>query len=200
MIERAVRDEQGTGRLAGAIRAFAEENDCDPSEDQVRGAVAFVREYVEHVPCYLEQALGAAERAGVKHELMEMVRGLEAYWFEENHARPHRAGLMGRMDDAYASLSLLQAYSNVCRTLGGHPLLAHDLTQANLVVRQLIGEPGASHLDHRVGMTISQAMMLSVVGQIAASGFHFGHGPDPIWGDASVDDIVTARLGAMGVV
>jgi len=199
MIERAVQDEQRTGRLAEAIRAFAEDNGSDPSEDQVRGAVAFVREYVEHVPYYLEQALGSATRTGLKHELNRMVSDLVASWFAKNDIFPDRLGLMGLMDDAYASLSLLQAYSNICRTLAGHPLLAQDLTQANLVIRQMIGEPGASHLDHQVGMTISQAMMQSVVGQIAASGFHFGHGPDPIWGDASVDDIVNARLGAMGV-
>jgi hypothetical protein len=42
--------------------------------------------------------------------------------------------------------------------------------------------------------------MHRVLTQIASAGFSFEESPDPIWGNASINEIVKARIGAMGVV
>jgi len=47
---------------------------------------------------------------------------------------------------------------------------------------------------------MANAMMHRMLGQFTSAGFSFGAGSDPIWGNASMDEIVNARLGAMGVV
>jgi hypothetical protein len=67
-------------------------------------------------------------------------------------------------------------------------------------MRAFIGEPVVSILEQRVGITLANVMMHRLLGQIASRGFTFPSAPDPIWGNASMDEIVTARLGAMGVV
>jgi hypothetical protein len=200
MIEEAVTDEVKTGRLAEAIRNMARQNGANPSEQEVQGAVSFVREYVEHVPYYMEQGANAAAQLGLGAEMGQMLGELETYWFEANDVIPDHLGLMGLTDDAYASLVVLQSLSDYCQATLGRPLLQQNFTQANQVIRGLIGEPGASILEQRVGVTVANAMMQRVIGQVVGAGFAFGAGPDPMWGNASMDDIVNARLGAMGVV
>ncbi len=201
MIQHAVDDEKRTGRLAEALRTMARQNGKNPTKKETQGVVDFVREYVEHVPYYLEQGTAAAQHAGLGAEMTQMVTQLESYWFDSDDAIPDHLGLFGLMDDAYASLILLQGMSDYVQASAGRPLLERNLTEMNQLIRQLIGQPVASHLEARVGVTISQAMMQRLLTQVAAGGaFAFGGGPDPIWGNASVDEIVNARLGAMGVV
>jgi len=200
MIKDAVSDEKKTGRLADNVRNFARQRGANSSAQEVQGVVTFIREYIEHVPHFMEQGANAGAQLGLGREMGQMLAELEAYWFEADDVIPDWLGLMGLMDDAYASLLLLQSLSDYCATVHGRPLLQQNFTQANQVVRGLIGEPAASHLDQRVGITVANAMMQSALGQVMNSGFTFGAMPDPIWGNASIDEIVNVRLGAMGVV
>jgi hypothetical protein len=205
MIEIAVRDEEETGRLAEALRDIAQRrNLAARTNDQIDSGVSFVRSYIEHVPYFMEQGMAAAQRVGLVSEMTSMVGELEAYWFMAEDLTPDRHGLIGLMDDAYASLVLLQGVSDYCQATGGHPILEQNLTLANKVIRGLIGEPVASELDTRVGITIGQAMVQRVLGQMlnskAFKSFSFGSRPDPIWGNASVDEIVNVQMGAMGIV
>lgn len=201
MIQQAVDDEQRNGRLAHVLWAMAQKNGKNSSKKEIQGAVTFVRQYIEHVPYYLEQGSAAAQRAGLGAEMAQMVAQLESYWFDSDDAIPDHLGLIGLMDDAYASLILLQRMSDYVQASAGRQLLERNLTEMNQFIRQLIGQPVASHLEARVGVTISQAMMQRMLMQVATAGaLSFGGGPDPIWGNASVDEIVNTRLGAMGVV
>lgn len=205
MIEEAVTDEVKTGRLAEAIRNMARQNGANPSEQEVQGAVSFVREYVEHVPYYMEQGANAAAQLGLGAEMGQMLGELETYWFEANDVIPDHLGLMGLTDDAYASLFVLQSLSDYCQATLGRPLLQQNFTHANQVIRGLIGEPGASILEQRVGETVANAMMQHVIGQMLNSGFAFGTGPDPMLDNASTDAIMGTGstgpgIGALGIV
>lgn len=200
MIRDAVADEQQTGRLGETIEQLARQRGAKPTKAEVQGVVNLVREYVEHVPFFLEQGAGAARQLGLSTEMGQMLAELESYWFEANDLIPDHLGLMGLMDDAYATLFLLQALSDYCQATFGRLLLGQNLTAANQGMRGLIGEPVVSVLEQRVGVTLANAMMRRALGQIAGAGFSFSPQPDPIWGNASIDDIVTARLGAIGVV
>ncbi len=200
MIRKALEDEDRKGQLAERMRTVAREHGMTPNNSEIDGAVAFVREYVEHVPLYLEQASAAARQVGLASEIAQMSSELESYWFEENDVIPDRYGLLGIMDDAYASLLLLQSVSEYCQANAGRPLLGQDLTQANTAIHNMIGEPAASQIAQLVGITVANAMMQRVMGQIASNGmFSFGAGPDPVWGNASIDEIVNTKLGAMGI-
>lgn len=201
MIEDAVKDEERTGRAAEVVRNMANQNGLNPTAEDVAAVVGLIRGYIEHVPHYIEQGIAASEHVGLAAEMQRMVGELEAYWFASEDAIPDRFGLVGLLDDAYASLFLLQGISEYCRAFAGHSLLEQNLTPLNQAIRQLIGAPIAAQLEARVGVTIAQAMMQRMMTQFAAVGaFSFGGGSDPIWGNASIDEIVNARLGAMGFV
>ena len=62
MILKAVEDERQTGRLAGALRTLAKQHNTNPSDQEIRDAVEFVREYVEHVPAQLARVLHLPKR------------------------------------------------------------------------------------------------------------------------------------------
>jgi len=201
MIEDAIEDERRTGRLAQTLRAVAEENGKEPNDKEIRSAVDFVREYMQHVPYYLEEGVTAAARAGLGTEMNQIAKELEAYWLEVDDVIPDNLGLIGLMDDAYASLALLQALSDYCEAECGRPLLHRPMTQANQAIRQMIGEPARSLLDLRVKMTLSQALTQRIASQMGAqSAFSLGGGQDPYWGTDTIADVVNSRLGAMGLV
>jgi hypothetical protein len=200
MIRDGVADEERTGRLAKTLEKAARQRGVKPPKGGVQGAVSFVREYVEHVPLLMQQAASAARQMGLGAEMGQLLGEVEKYWFEANDLVPDHLGLIGLLDDAYATLCLLQGLSDYCQATFGHPLLQQNLTAANQGMRGLIGDPVVSVLEQRIGMTLANAMMHRILSQITAGGVVFPSGPDPIWGNASIDEIVSARLGAMGVV
>lgn len=200
IIEHAIKDEKRAGRLASTIRTAARNNGANPTKQQIQGVVNFVKEYAQHVPYYLEQGIAAARQVELADEMNQMMSELEAYWLEEEDLIPDHLGLLGIMDDAYASLLLLQSLSDYCKATIGRPLLDQDLTSANRLIRQLIGEPTTSILDQRVGITLGLAMMNQLASQFATSGLMVGSGPDPHWGGVSLDEYVDIQMGALGVV
>lgn len=200
MIRAAVSEEQRSGRLAGVVVQCARQRGMTPTPQEVQGVVSFIREYAEHVPALLDQAEASARQLGVGSEVGQMLQELERYWFEPNDLIPDHLGLAGLMDDAYASLFLLQSLSELCRMLHGRPLLQQDLKPANVAIRAIIGDPVVSLLEQRVGVTIANATMSRVLEQVVNAGFWVGSTPDPIWGNASIEEIASVRLGAMGVV
>lgn len=203
-IEAAIDDERRLGRFATLARRVAAVRGASPTDAQIGEAVGFVEGYVRHVPFYMEQGFEAATRAGIGGEMRAALEVALQYWQEPNDVIPDHLGLLGILDDAYVSLCLVQALSTDLSRRTGSPLLAQDLTPANQGVRVLIGEPAASLLDQIIANSLGRPGYAGALEQLLAHAAAFGGSPmvvnDPIWGTASVDDIVNARLGAMGVV
>lgn len=203
MIADALADEQRTGRLANALRERAASQGRSAGEDELRDAVGFVREYVEHVPANLRDGLEAARTVGREAEMEEVIRGATEYWLTESDIIPDRLGLLGILDDAYCSLTLMQAVSDRHEEESGRALFSRNLKAANDSIRNLIGEPAASQIDMYVGTRLSADPMTQMVRALTAMSAHRGAFPIPqldrIWGDRSTADIVEARLGRLGL-
>lgn len=195
MIDNAFKHEDETGFFAKYIREAGK-----LSEEQAQAIVDAVRTYIKLVPHFLEQGSAAARGAGIQNEMEQVLAELETYWFKEDDVIPDRFGLGGILDDAYASLVLLQGMSDYVKKTGGRSFLERDLTDVNQGIRKVLGLEAASQLEQMVGVTIGRAMLGRILTQVAgARPFSFGVGPDPMWGNASIDEIVSTRLGAMGV-
>ena len=106
----------------------------------VLGAVGFVVEYVEHVPAYLRDGLEAARMVGREEEMATVIREATEYWLAEADIIPDRLGLLGVLDDAYYSLTLMQAVSDRYEEEVGRALFSRNLKAANASMRNLIGE------------------------------------------------------------
>ena len=71
------------------------------------------------------------------------------------------------MDDAYCSLTLLQAVSDNYRLMTGKHLFPDDLTAANQAMHRIIGEPYVSELDALVVRTMREACLVESVKKLA---------------------------------
>lgn len=203
MITDALADEERTGRLSNALRERAAAYGRSPAEEEVQSAVGFVREYVEHVPAYLRNGLEAARMVGRESEMVEVMREATVYWLTESDIIPDRLGLLGILDDAYYSLTLMQAVSDRYEEESGRALFPRNLQAANASIRNLIGEPAASQIDMYVGTRLNANPMTQMVHALTAMSAHRGAFPipqrDPIWGDKPTEEIVRARLGRLGL-
>ncbi len=203
MIADALADEERTGRLANALRERAATHGKTPANEVVRSAVGFVREYVEHVPAYLRDGLEAARMVGREMEMVEVLREATVYWLTESDIIPDRLGLLGILDDAYYSLTLMQAVSDRYEEDSGRALFPRNLQAANSAIRNLIGEPTASQIDMYIGTRLNADPMTQMVHALTAMSAHRGAFPipqkDPIWGDRPTEEVVKARLGRLGL-
>jgi len=202
MITDAVNHEANTGTLSGLVAQFAQSQGLQPSAADIAGVVKLIQEYVEHAPAFLEAAATAAEQAGITGQVMPILEVAEQYFLSPVDVIPDHLGLVGLMDDAYLVHCLIQGISELYQQQTGNPLLPIDTTALNRFMRGLIGEPGASVLDTAVAGTLGMPNIQQALQQLVTN---YGptmsmEGPDPIWGNASIDEIVDARLGAMGVV
>jgi uncharacterized membrane protein YkvA (DUF1232 family) len=198
-ISDTVANEKRTGKLAALIREFARAQGKNLKTAEINDAVAFIQEYVEHVPALLEATALAAQQAGIDGQVMPVLEVVEEYFLNPHDLIPDHLGLGGLMDDAYFALSLIQSISDSYQQMTGSPLIPIDLRPANSSIRVIIGEPLASQLDMGIAAALQVTTIQQGLEQLMAFG---GTMPveDPIWGRASIDDIVNTRLGAMGVV
>jgi uncharacterized membrane protein YkvA (DUF1232 family) len=198
----AVSHEQQTGTLAALVQQFAQSHGVNPTPAAVGGTVTFIREYIEHAPALLEAVAAAAEEAGVSRDVFPILQAAEQYFLAPFDFIPDHLGLLGLMDDAYLTHKLIQGVADNYRNQTGKVLLPlpMDLTKVNMAFRNLIGEPLATQLDGAVAATFASPLIQQALSQVSMLGPSLGMSQDPIWGNASIDEIVDVRMGAMGIV
>jgi hypothetical protein len=199
-IEALVEEENQDHRMQCVMAQFARLQGRNPTDKELEEAVKFVIDYVKSVPLLVLMIEGAAIKSGRQDTIRPLLVACERYWKEGQDIIPDHQGLIGYTDDAYYVLSILQAIANKHREADGKPWLGLDLTPYNQRMRILIGEPHASLLDMEVATVISGPdlnALLTMLGKWSGGLLVDRH---PIYGNASVDDIVKAQLGAVGIV
>jgi len=126
-------------RLHGAIQL--------PQQRPVDALVDFVMRYVDHVPNCIDALTGLTKAAGIYDYTSIFLTIAEEFFLEPPEVVADRCGMVALMDEAYLAHRLIEEVND--RIIGhcGIPLAPMDMTQANLVVHELIGEPFANELD-----------------------------------------------------
>ncbi len=201
LIEEAKIIERQTGMLGQAVINLANANGRSVTELEVQKVIDFISEYIEHAPALMKLIEEAAANSGAQHEVQPILDATENYFLAPDDIIPDHLGLVGLVDDAYLTHSLMQAISDRYKSQSGKSLLPLETHENNAFVRRLIGEPFASILDDHVSATLGGPsvqqnikQMLTALGQMNLSSV-----PDPVWGNARPSEIADARLGAMGV-
>ncbi|HET7039217.1 MAG TPA: YkvA family protein [Gemmatimonadales bacterium] len=198
-IESAVADEQRSHRLRSLLAQVAQANGRRPTRKELDDAVQFVIDYIKHVPLLMMAMHAAAQQLKVQAAVQPLLDGCEQYWFAGIDLIPDHHGLLGYMDDAYYVLSILQEIAERYRQPNGEPLMNMRLRPSNQTMRGLIGEPHASILDAAVGQAVAGPSFSAMLQNLPYMGRPLVD-RDPIWGNASIDEIVNARMGALGIV
>jgi uncharacterized membrane protein YkvA (DUF1232 family) len=202
-IEDAVEDEGRSGRLRRALREHSRQLGQEAGASDLDGAVGFVVDYVRHVPGLLRNGMETARIAGLEREMSAVLESAVSYWSMSEDMIPDRLGLLGVLDDAYCSLTLLQTLSDRHEAETGRRLFSPDLEAANQAMRRLIGEPIASQLDMYVGSQFQADPMIQMSRALtslsrSAGGLRLPADPG-IWDDKTVEEVVRTHLGAVGL-
>ena len=202
LIEDGRHTERQTGMLRLAVINLAKANGRRVTELQVQKVINFLGEYIQHAPALMERVENAATNAGTLGDVKPILDATEDYFLAPDDTIPDNLGLVGLVDDAYLTHSLMQAISDLYKARSGESLMPLEAHEDNAFVRRLIGEPFASMLDDRVSATLESAQMQRALEQmlIALGELDLSSGPDPVWGILRGSEIVDARLGVMGVI
>ena len=201
LIEDAKLVEQRTGILRQAIVKLARLNGLQVTEPDVQNSIAFITEYIEHAPALMELIEEAAANDGNQRDVQPILDATEDYFLDPEDIIPDHLGLVGLMDDAYMTHSLMQAISDRYKAQSDKTLLPLEAHEVNAFVRRLIGEPFVSILDDHVRATLAGPTLQQNIDRLlmALGRLNLSAGPDPIWGNARAAEIGGARLGVMSV-
>lgn len=200
LISNAIAIEEQTHNLENTLDTVTRMRGLWLTDEQRNGVLQFVQDYIEHAPALLDHITDTARKAGFYGLISHILDEAEQYFLQPFDLIPDHLGLLGLIDDAYVVHRIIQELSNRFQRQAGYSLVPSDLTNANLLIRNLIGEPHASTLDNAINLTLSQPLIQQSVQKILNSGFFINVPmPDPIWGNASIDDIVNTQLGVMGI-
>lgn len=170
------------------------------SADLDKGA-RFILGYIKQVPYMLKVAWTAANNVGLEDEMAQILEMVHTYWLEGDDVIPDDLGVIGLLDDAYCSLSSLQAVSDHYQLQTGKYLFPDNLSSANRVMRKIIGEPYATDLDRIVITTLQQTGLIEAMRSFASEEKQLNFSNhSTIWNHGPAGKIRTEDLAGLGLL
>ena len=199
-IEEGKDIERQSGVLRRAIINLAKQNDFSISGPEVRKVVEFVTEYIEYAPALMTNIEEAAAQNDVLADVQPILDASEEYFLSPDDIIPDHYGLVGLLDDAYLTHSLMEAISDRYRSESGKSLLPIEAHELNTFIRRLIGAPFVSILDERVSMTFNDLTVEKNIGRMlgALAQMDLSSVRGPEWGDSGVPQITASRIPGTG--
>lgn len=193
-------DDHAGGDLADLLAVVAERNGIQADQQELERGSRFVIGYVEQVPYMLKVARTAATNVGLEAEMEQILEMVRSYWAQDLDVIPDHLGVIGLLDDAYCSLTSLQAVSDHYQLQTGKFLFPDDLTAANRMMRKIIGEPYISDLDRFVTNAIKEAGIMQAVKALASPDKqqHFASQAN-IWNHGPVSELPPGYLSGLGL-
>ena len=156
-ISRAQEHEAETKHLAKQLphlHAAIELPDTDKNVVMTR----FVSAYIEQVPDLLDAANAVAHEAGIESQIKPVLKIAEQYFAQPLPLLDGHPGLEGLLDEAYLAHRLVEEVNDLYIKHLGQPLIPLDMTVANLIAHQLIGEAFANQLDEAVHHALDEML------------------------------------------
>ena len=153
LIQRAHQHEASTGQLARQLDAQLERLHPSirlPVEDAQGVLERFVSAYIDQVPDLLDAANEVAREAGIESQIKPILKIAEQFFAQPLPLLDGHEGLEGLLDEAYLAHRLVEEVNDLYIKHFQQPLIPLDMTVANLIAHQLIGEDFANQLDAAV--------------------------------------------------
>lgn len=116
----------------------------------------FVDGYIAQVPNMLEAAEAVADAANLRGHLLPVLKVAEAFFLQPPDLPADHRGMLALLDEAYLAHRLVEEINDRYVVHGCGPLIPLDMTRANLIAHQLLGEPFANDLDAIVEQAVRQ--------------------------------------------
>lgn len=153
LIQHAHQHEAASGLLRQQLEAQLERLHPAiqlPDVDTLTVMARFVAAYIDQVPEMLEAAASVAEEAGIREQILPVLKVAETFFIQPPALLEGHQGLNALLDEAYLAHRLVEEVNDRYISHLGQVLIPLDTTMANLIAHQLIGEPFANQLDEAV--------------------------------------------------
>ena len=121
-----------------------------PEQQAAKGLADFVVRYIKHVPDFIDAIRSMAQDAGIANEIEPLLKIASDYFVSPPSIVGPHSQLEALLDEAYLAHRLLEEVNDRFMTMSGIPLAPMDMTVANVIAHELIGEPFANELDQAV--------------------------------------------------
>ena len=160
-IQRAHQHETQTGQLARQLETQLPHlhSAIQLPQANAKGAMTgFVTAYIDQVPDLLDAANGVAREAGIESQIKPVLKIAEQFFLQPLKIMDGHVGLAGLLDEAYLAHRLVEEVNDLYIKHFGQPLIPLDMTVANLIAHQLIGEAFANQLDEAVHHAVDEML------------------------------------------
>jgi uncharacterized membrane protein YkvA (DUF1232 family) len=201
MIAELCSDANTEAELRDLLAVVAERQGVQATDDDLARGSRFITAYIEQVPYMMTVAWTAAHNVGLETEMASILEMVNGYWIEGDDIIPDELGAIGLLDDAYCSLTSLQAVSDHYRLQTGKYLFPDDLSAANKAMRRIIGEPYASELDQIVIRTMTEAGLIEAVKSLASEEKRLNfENNSTIWSHGPAGELEIKDLKKLGIL
>lgn len=121
-----------------------------PQDQNAELLADFIVRYIKQVPDFIEAISGIAEEAGIADGVEPLLKIARDYFLTPPSIIASASQLEALLDEAYLAHRLLEEVNDRFMSQSGIPLAPMDMTVANIIAHELIGEPFANELDQAV--------------------------------------------------
>lgn len=201
MIAQRCGDTHCETELHDLLVVVAERQGRSAQAGDLDNGARFILGYIHQVPYMIKVAWTAANNVGLQDEMRQILGMVQSYWLEGDDIIPDDLGVIGLLDDAYCSLSSLQAVSDHYQLQTGKYLFPDNFSSANKVMRKIIGEPYAADLDRIVLTTMQQTGLIEAMRAFASEEKQLDFSnSSTIWNHGPAGNMDTGDLAGLGLL
>jgi hypothetical protein len=153
LIENAKQHELASPQLNRLLQARAQhlhEAIKLPHTEAEQLLAEFVVRYIAQVPEFIEAISEITQEAGIFDGILPLLNIASDYFLAPPDIIGNHSQLEALLDEAYLAHRLLEEVNDRFIGYCGIPLAPMDMTRANVIAHELIGEPYANELDQAV--------------------------------------------------
>ena len=129
-----------------------------PEEAPEEALLEFITGYIESVPGCISLVTAVSKQFGFHDYAAPFLHIAEDYFLQPPDEIPETGGLALLLDEAFLAHRLLEEVNDHHIRHVQRPLLPLDMTEANIIVHHLLGDPLASRLEQLVQYTASRLL------------------------------------------
>ncbi|MQT34414.1 MAG: DUF1232 domain-containing protein [Pseudomonas helleri] len=129
-----------------------------PDSDRNAVMTRFVSAYINQVPDLLDAAHAVAREAGIESQIEPVLKIAEQFFAQPPSLLDGHEGLEGLLDEAYLAHRLVEEVNDLYIVHFQQPLIPLDMTVANVIAHQLVGEAFANQLDEAVHHALDELL------------------------------------------
>lgn len=153
LIDNAQAQDNASGKLTEFVvcrKQFLHDAIKLPNDQNADLLADFIVRYIKQVPDFIEAISNIAEEAGIADGIEPLLKIARDYFLTPPSIVASTSQLEALLDEAYLAHRLLEEVNDRFMSQSGIPLAPMDMTVANIIAHELIGEPFANELDQAV--------------------------------------------------